>query len=672
MKQLNSRQLEAIRAVEGQVLVLAGAGSGKTSVISHKIAHLIANCNVAPKHIAAVTFTNKASREMKSRVAGMINKSKSKGLTISTFHTLGLNIIRSEHKTLGFKKGFSIFDAEDSLVLIRELMRSDFGNDKKMPQQVQRQLSNWKNNLVTPELALQHETDDAIAIIASRVYPEYIRHLKAYNAVDFDDLINLPVMLYRDYPDILSRWQNRYRYLLVDEYQDTNTSQYELVRQIVGDDGAMTVVGDDDQSIYTWRGAQPENLKFLQRDYPNLRVIKLEQNYRSTRCILNVANALIANNDHIFKKSLWSNFGYGDQVRVLQTRNEEHEVERIVGELQHHRFQKRTNYKDYAILFRGNYQARIFERTLRDHRIPYFLSGSLSFFDRTEIKDILAYLRLLANPDDDNAFLRIVNTPRREIGPATLEKLGRYATERGVGLLTASFDPGLEQHLNARQLTMLRAFTHWVRESSENIDDADPIDLVKKLVSDIHYEDWLRETCNDLVIAEKRMENVLDLLGWLKRLAQRDDDSLDLSDLVARICLIGMLESNDEEEAGDHVYLMTMHAAKGLEFPHVFIAGFEEGILPHHAALEEDRLSEERRLAYVGITRAKNTLTLSFANRRKRQGEIVECEPSRFLSELPQDDLAWEGKDHPAAPEKKEERGRVYLENIRELLNDNV
>lgn len=652
--------------------MLAGAGSGKTSVITHKIVHLISNCKMAPKHIAAVTFTNKAAREMKSRVAGMIDKSAAKGLTISTFHTLGLSIIRGEQKTLGFKKGFSIFDAEDSLALIRELMRSDFGNDRKMSEQVQRKISSWKNDLVTPELALQHEPDDAIAIIASRVYPEYVRHLKAYNAVDFDDLINLPVMLFREYADILTRWQNRYRYLLVDEYQDTNTSQYELVRQIVGDNGAMTVVGDDDQSIYTWRGAQPENLKFLQRDYPDLRVIKLEQNYRSTGCILNVANTLIANNDHIFEKYLWSDFGYGDQVRVLQTRNEEHEVERIVGELQHHQFQKRTNYKDYAILFRGNYQARIFERALREHRIPYFLSGSLSFFDRTEIKDILAYLRLLTNPDDDNAFLRIVNTPRREIGPATLEKLGRYATERGVGLLAASFDLGLEQYLNARQLTMLRAFTNWVQESAERIDDADPIELVKKLVNDIHYEDWLRDTCNDPVIAAKRMANVLDLLDWLKRLAQRDDESLGLNDLVAKICLIGLLESNDEEEANDHVYLMTMHAAKGLEFPHVFIAGFEEGILPHHASLEEDRLSEERRLAYVGITRAKNTLTLSFANRRKRQGEIIECEASRFLMELPQDDLAWEGKDHPTPPAEKQERGRAYLENIRELLNENV
>lgn len=664
--------MEAVTTVEGQVLVLAGAGTGKTSVITHKIVHLISDCKVAPKHIAAVTFTNKAAREMKSRVAGMMSRSMTKGLSISTFHTLGHNIIRKEHKALGFKKGISIFDAEDSLVLIREFMHSDFGQDKKMPEQVQRKISSWKNDLVTPEPAHQHEADDAIAIIASRVYPVYISHLKIYNAVDFDDLINLPVMLFREFPDILTSWQNRYRYLLVDEYQDTNTSQYELVRQHVGDNGAMTAVGDDDQSIYTWRGAQPENLKFLQRDYPDLRVIKLEQNYRSTGCILNVANSLIANNDHIFEKSLWREFGYGDPVRVLQTRNEEHEVERIVGELQHHRFQKRTKFGDYAILFRGNYQARLFERTLREQGIPYILSVSLSFFDRTEIKDILAYIRLLTNPDDDNAFLRIVNTPRREIGLAALEKLARYATERDVSLLTASFDLGLEQHLNARQLTILRAFTYWVRDTAVKIDDADPINLVHQMISDIHYDDWLRETCNDPVIAKKRMANVLDLLDLLGRLARRDDESLNLGDLVARICLIGMLESNNEEEASDHVYLMTMHAAKGLEFPHVFIAGFEEGILPHHASLEDDRLSEERRLAYVGITRAKKTLTLSFANRRKRQGEIVECEPSRFFSEMPEDDLVWERKDHPLAPEKKQERGRAYLDNIRELLTKNV
>lgn len=652
--------------------MLAGAGTGKTSVITHKIVHLISDCNVAPRHIAAVTFTNKAAREMKSRVAGMLSRNKTKGLTISTFHTLGLNIIRKELETLGFKKGFSIFDTEDSLTLIREIMRSEFGNDKKMPEQVQRQLSSWKNDLITPDMAPKHKADDAIAIIAWRVFPEYIRHLKAYNAVDFDDLINLPVMMFREFPDILTNWQNRFRYLLVDEYQDTNTSQYALVRQIVGDNGAMTVVGDDDQSIYAWRGAQPENLKFLQQDYPDLRVIKLEQNYRSSGCILNVANTLIANNDHEFEKSLWSEFGYGDPVKILQTRNEEHEVERVIGELQHHHFQKRTHYKDYAILFRGNYQAKLFERTLREHRIPYFLSGSLSFFDRTEIKDILAYLRLLTNPNDDNAFLRIVNTPRREIGLATLEKLGRYASERGVGLLAASFDLGLEQHLNARQLTRLRAFTHWVQETADKIDNADPVSLVRQIVNDIHYEDWLRETCNDSVISEKRMANVLDLLDWLKRLADRDEESPDLHDIVAKICLIGMLENSDEEEANDHVYLMTIHAAKGLEFPHVFIAGFEEGILPHHASLEEGRLSEERRLAYVGITRAKKTLTLSFANRRKRLGEIVECEPSQFLSELPADDLIWEGKDHPLPLEKRQERGRAYLDNIRALLGENT
>ena len=657
--------MDAVRAVDGHVLVLAGAGSGKTSVITHKIAYLINERDVSPKHIAAVTFTNKAAREMKTRVSDIVSREHAKALTISTFHTLGLSIIRKEYRSLGFKPGFSIFDAEDSLGLIRELMRNELSADKKLAEQVQWQISRWKNDLVEPSETAEEE---AIAKTAARVYPEYVRHLKAYNAVDFDDLIRFPVLLFRQEPEILQKWRNRYRYLLIDEYQDTNGSQYELVRQLVGGDGAMTVVGDDDQSIYTWRGAQPENLKYLQRDFPKLQVIKLEQNYRSTGRILHVANMLIANNEHVFEKKLWSDFGYGDPVKVLHTSNENHEVEKIVGALQHHQFKHRTHFRDYAILFRSNHQARMFERTLREHRIPYFLSGSMSFFDRTEIKDILAYLRLITNPDDDNAFLRIVNTPRREIGPATLEKLGSYATERQVSLLKASSELGLEQHLNARQLTVLRAFTHWVQEMSDRAEDDDPIELVKRIVADIHYGDWLQETCNDAVIAEKRMENVMDLLDWLQRMAQRDDERLNLSELVAKICLIGMLESDGEEEATDHVFLMTLHAAKGLEFPHVFIAGFEEGILPHHASLDEDRLSEERRLAYVGITRAMKTLTLSFCNRRKRQGELVECEPSRFLSELPEDDLAWEGKDHAVPVEEKQERGRAYLDSMRELL----
>ena len=660
--------MDAVQAVDGHVLVLAGAGSGKTSVITQKIAYLINERAVSPKQIAAVTFTNKAAREMKSRVTHIISREQVKELTISTFHTLGLSIIRREREALGFKPGFSIFDAEDSLGLIRELMRSDLSTDKKMAEQVQWQISRWKNDLVESETIAAD--DEATTKVASRVYPEYIRHLKAYNAVDFDDLIRRPVLLFRKDPEALQRWRNRYRYLLVDEYQDTNSSQYELVRHLVGNNGAMTVVGDDDQSIYTWRGAQPENLKFLQRDFPSLRVIKLEQNYRSTGRILHVANTLIANNEHVFEKKLWSDFGYGDPITVLQADNEIHEVEKVVGALQHHRFRYRTHYRDYAILFRSNHQARLFERTLREHRIPYFLSGSMSFFDRTEIKDILAYLRLITNPDDDNAFLRIVNTPRREIGPATLEKLGSYATERGISLLKASFELGLEQFLSARQLTVLRAFTHWVQDIAASADNEEPLALVKRLIADIHYADWLQETCNDTVIAEKRMENVMDLLDWLKRMAERDDETLTLSELVAKICLIGMLENDGEEEATDHVFLMTMHAAKGLEFPHVFIAGFEEGLLPHHASLDEDLLNEERRLAYVGITRAMKTLTLSFASRRKRRGEIVDCEPSRFLLELPQDDLTWEGRDHALAPEEKQQRGRAYLESMRELLGN--
>jgi ATP-dependent DNA helicase Rep len=667
---LNSRQREAVQAVGGPVLVLAGAGSGKTAVITHKIAWLIRQHKIAPEHIAAVTFTNKAAREMKSRVGAMLDRASAQAVNVSTFHTLGLTIIRHERRRLGIKSNFSIFDNEDSTALIRELMRADLSTDKKLPNRVQWQISSWKNDLVSPEDATRDVAGDTIKLVAARVYPEYDRHLRAYNAMDFDDLIGLPVQLLRSEGEVRATWRERYRYLLVDEYQDTNKAQYELVKLLVGERGAFTVVGDDDQSIYTWRGAHPENLNLLQQDFPELRVVKLEQNYRSTGRILHAANALIANNAHLFEKRLWSELGHGDPLRVIAADNEEHEAEKIVGALQYHRFQQHTSFADYAILFRSNHQARLFEKVMREHRIPYFLSGSRSFFDRSEIKDVLAYLRLITNPDDDNAFLRIVNTPRREIGPATLEKLGHYAGNRGLSLLTASFELGLEQNLNARQTTTLRAFTHWVRDMAQRAEQDDAVALVKHIVADIHYDDWLRETCNDRVIADRRMENVYDLVDWLKRLALRDDENLNLGELVAKICLIGMLEKDGEEDTSDHVALMTLHAAKGLEFPHVFVAGFEEGILPHAASLEEDRLEEERRLAYVGITRARKTLTLTWARRRKRGGEMVDCEPSRFLGELPQDDLVWESKGHEAPVEERQARGRAYLDNLRDMLGE--
>ncbi len=664
VSELNPQQQAAVRYVDGPLLVLAGAGSGKTRVITQKLVYLIRDCGLPAARLAAVTFTNKAAREMKERVARLLKGRESRGLTISTFHTLGLNIIRQEHRALGYRPGFSIFDARDSLQLIRDLLRQDV--DEAVAQQAQWQISRWKSALVTPEQA-QDTATDRYQQAAARAYVDYRRQLKAYNAVDFDDLILLPLQLFRQAPEVLARWQGRIRYLLVDEYQDTNACQYQLVRTLVGVRGALTVVGDDDQSIYAWRGAQPENLRLLVDDYPRLRIIKLEQNYRSTRRILQVANHLIAQNSHVFEKALWSGLGHGDPIRVVVCKSAEHEADRVVAELLRHRFQNGTRYGDYAILYRSNHQARLFEQRLRDHHIPYRLSGGPSFFDYTETKDLLAYLRLLANPDDDAACFRIVNTPRREIGPATLERLTAYAVRRGVGVLHACSELGLADHVPERQLVRLRSFAECLLRLSERVQRGDVMAVVHDLIAEIHYREWLSSNSNDSRAAERRQQNVTELLEWLERLGGEED--LGLAERVAKMTLLDMLDRNSEQEQGNAVSLLTLHTAKGLEFPHVFMIGMEEDLLPHRNSLAADTLEEERRLAYVGITRAQRSLMLSLAQRRKRFGEWQECEPSRFLQELPADHVVWEGVDCPLPPEERQARGRAHLDLLKDMLD---
>jgi len=669
MANLNPRQQQAVRHLDGPCLVLAGAGSGKTRVITNKIAYLIEECGIAPHQVAAVTFTNKAAREMKQRVGELLKGKNAKGLQVSTFHTLGLNIIRRELEALGFKSGFSIFDAQDSAALIKELMRRDFSDDGGIIRQMQWQISRWKSALITPEQAPAEAGEDAILVAAAALYERYQRALKAYNAVDFDDLIMLPAQLFQEQPEIQDKWQNRIRYLLVDEYQDTNASQYQMIRRLVGVRGALTVVGDDDQSIYAWRGAEPENMLQLQQDYPNLSVIKLEQNYRSTGRILKAANALIRNNSHVFDdKSLWSELGYGDPIKVITLRNDEHEAEQVVSELVSHKFKHRTRFSDYAILYRSNHQSRLFEKVLREQRVPYYLSGGTSFFSHGEVKDIMAYLRLLTNPDDDAAFLRVVNTPRREIGPTTLEKLGNYAGGRELSLFAASFELGLEQVLNEKGVQRVRRFTQWLVEMGDRAQRGDPIAAVKDVIRDINYEAWLNDSSKDLKQAEKRMANVWELVLWMQRLYENSQEGKTLADLVNHMSLMDMLDRNDDDEAGDCVTLMTLHAAKGLEFPHVFLIGMEEETLPHRVSVEEGNIEEERRLAYVGITRAQKTLTISLCARRKRAGELMEVEASRFLEELPEEDLEWRGIGQQVDPEERQERGQAHLANLRGLL----
>ncbi|MGR9046834.1 MAG: DNA helicase Rep [Gammaproteobacteria bacterium] len=666
MSQLNPQQQAAVRTVDHPLLVLAGAGSGKTRVITEKIAYLVKQGTPA-RHIAAVTFTNKAAREMKTRVSKLLNDKEIRGLTVSTFHSLGLDILRKEHKVLGYKSGLTLFDEQDKQTLLKNLIShgsKDCDIDKA--DHYAWQIGQWKNAFVTPEQASSTATQEQWP--AANLYNDYTRSLKAYNAVDFDDLILLPVLLFQQHENVLEKWQNKIRYLLVDEYQDTNLTQYQLVRLLAGNLGRFTVVGDDDQSIYAWRGAQPENLTQLQKDYARLKVIKLEQNYRSAGRILKVANQLIANNPHVFEKKLWSELGYGDPLRVLSHKDEQIEAKQIVSEIIHHKFRTGSSYKDYAILYRGNHQSRLFERALRENNVPYFISGSTSFFAYSEIKDILGYLRLFVNQDDDAAFLRIINTPRREIGPTTLEKLGAYANERHISLFAACSELGLAQRLSEKSMHRLSKFTRWVVDTADRIERGDTFAVVDEVVNAIGYDQWLRENSKTPQAAERKIQNVNELVEWLKRMAANEQGAdSSLSQVVSKVMLMDIMERNQEEEAGDQVSLMTLHAAKGLEFPHVFLIGMEENLLPHQNSIETDNIEEERRLAYVGITRAQRSCTFSYCTHRKRYGEITECEPSRFLNELPADDLEWSNKKQ-LDPEIIKERGKANLAQLKNIL----
>jgi len=667
MNDLNPRQSQAVKYLDGPALILAGAGSGKTRVITRKIAYLIEKCGMSPGNIAAVTFTNKAAREMKARVSNLLLNTNTRGLSISTFHNLGLNILRREHQTAGLRPGFSIMDQLDTEHLLKELLHKD-EVDKETIRAVQRQISEWKNDLIDPASALSHAAND-LDTRHALIYVSYQRALRAYNGIDFDDLILLPVMLLQQHSEILEHWQNRFRYLLVDEYQDTNGAQYELVKLLTGVRGALTVVGDDDQSIYAWRGARPENLARLKQDFHRLRVIKLEQNYRSTGRILKAANTLIANNPHVFEKRLWSEIGPGEPIRIMSCKNEVHEAEQVVSEIIHQKFIHRRDYGDYAILYRGNHQSRVFEKVLRAHNVPYFISGGTSFFSRTEIKDLMAYLRLLANPDDDAAFLRIVNTPRRQIGPGTLEKLTAWATERNMHLLAAIDELGLAQQLPSRALKQLQEFSAWIATLTRMAHEDHPVNTVRQLIRDMDYEYWLFQSTGNDKAAERKMENVNELVDWLQRLHEDEMKGENLADMVSHLALMDILERQEEDNAEHRVSLMTLHAAKGLEFPCVFLVGVEEDFLPHRVSIEEDNIEEERRLAYVGITRAQKLLHISYASKRRRGGETVSCESSRFLQELPAEDLEWSGKEQEEAPERKRQRANAHLANLKSMLS---
>ena len=636
---LNAAQMQAVNHVHTPCLVLAGAGSGKTRVITQKIVKLL-QLGLRPEQIAAITFTNKAAQEMRERAKELVGGKAAKRLVISTFHALGVRFLREEGPQLGLKPQFSILDSDDAVNLIRDCANT---TDAKLPRIWQWQISLWKNEGMDAAAALAAAESDNERQTAL-IFQAYAERLAAYQAVDFDDLLGLPLKLLSTNTDVAERWQKRFEHVLIDEVQDTNAVQYALLKALVGPRGLCTAVGDDDQSIYGWRGATLENLQSLQTDYPDLQVVALEQNYRSTSAILRAANHVIAANPKIFEKKLWSDLGEGEAVQLLECDDEQHEAERAVQRLKTKKEMDGANGKwsDCAILYRANHQAKVFEQALRRAQIPYKVSGGQSFFDRAEIKDLCAWLRLLVNEDDDPAFLRAVATPKRGIGHTTLAALGGFAGNHKLSLFAALFSPALEHSLSKRQLDGLHEFGRYVHELKDRAAAASgqkaAHNLCMNWLQEIGYEAHLQSGEDSEKAAANRWGNVLDFVDWMAKRCGGEGTDRELSTLLDVAQTINVIVSLMERgEETDQLVLSTLHAAKGLEWPHVVLVGINEGLLPFATDDEPvtpERLAEERRLMYVGITRARRSLAVSWLRRRKRGREMVASKASRFVAEM--------------------------------------
>ncbi len=657
MHGLNLPQRDAVMHADGPMLVLAGAGSGKTRVIVEKIAHLIQSRRYPAKRIAAITFTNKAAKEMRERVARRIKGEAAEGLTICTFHALGLKLLQIEHTKLGLKRGFSVFDSDDALSQLKDLMP---GAKPDVVQAMQGLVSRAKNAGFSPEEA-QTAAQTPREREAAALYARYQQRLNTFNAVDFDDLIRLPVQLLESDHDCALGWRERIGYLLVDECQDTNDAQYRLLKVLAGEKGHFTCVGDDDQSIYAWRGANPENLAQLAEDYPALKIVKLEQNYRCSNRVLRAANALIAHNPHQHLKQLWSQQADGERIRVLECRDSEHEAERIAAEIQFLNSARQAAWHEFCILFRGNHQSRPLEKSLQLLRIPYHLSGGTAFLDRGEVKDAIAWLRLIANPEDDAAFLRAVQSPKREVGATTLAKLAEMAQQASLPLSRAAESVSLLKHLQPRAANALNGFVDIVRVLRNESRQLTPADLVRQLNERSGLLAALRAQCKTAQLFALRRGNLDELADWFDGAR----GGAGPGELAASLAL---LSHSDKSDPGNQVRLMSLHGAKGLEFRYVFIIGMEDGTLPHEASLEEGRLEEERRLLYVGITRAKEQLWLSHSREAQRWGTKLRLQPSRFLDELPIAELQRDGADPVADAARKQERASVGFAAIKAML----
>lgn len=658
MHGLNPPQAAAVLHIEGPLLVLAGAGSGKTRVIVEKIAHLIGSGRYPARRIAAITFTNKSAKEMRERVAKRLREQDADEVTICTFHALGLKFLQIEHAAVGLKRGFSIFDADDAAAQIKDLM---YGAKPDDIEDMKNLVSRAKNAGLSPEQAMAAARSNREKEAAS-VYERYQLRLTAFNAVDFDDLIRLPVQVLEENPEIAVAWRERIGYLLVDECQDTNDAQYRLLKQLAGDKGNFTCVGDDDQSIYAWRGANPENLQQMGRDYPALEIIKLEQNYRCSNRVLRAANALIANNPHEHLKKLWSDQADGERIRVWECRNSEHEAEKVAAEIAFVAQSRKVPWSDFCILFRGNFQSRPLEKAMQLLRIPYHLTGGTMFLERQEVKDTLAWLRLLVNPDDDTAFMRAVQSPKRDVGAGTLARLAELAQEKDIPMAQAAESIGALQQLPPRAANSLARFTDILRDLRAQTRQVSSGDMIRKVAKESGLLSELRQQAKEEASYQRRANNIEELAQWFEG-GPRGATAADLAGQLA------LLSRSDKDEGGNQVRMMTMHASKGLEFPYVFIVGCEDGVLPHQVSLDEGNLQEERRLLYVGITRAKIQLWMSYSKLTRKFGEHVRLKPSRFFEEIPAEEIQRDGADPVADAARKKERASAGLAAIEALFD---
>jgi DNA helicase-2/ATP-dependent DNA helicase PcrA len=674
---LNQQQRAAVRQVDGPLLLLAGAGSGKTRVITSRIAYLVNELGVAPKNVLAVTFTNKAAREMKHRAEMMIGRKNSKGMAVATFHALCVRVLKEDIERLGYKKNFSIYGAADQLRLIRDLAQNHAGTEQIIDaDRILWLISDAKNRLVPPEAFAPRYQDD-FGRITAEVYPRYQKALKAFNAVDFDDLIMLTVRLFREHPDVLAKYQERFRYIMVDEYQDTNAAQYLLLRQLAALHGNLCVVGDDDQSIYGWRGADLGNILGFEKDFPATRLIKLEQNYRSTGNILGAANAIISKNLKRKDKVLWTADGPGAPIRYIQCMDGEDEARMVVEGIHGEFFRGDCRYSDFAVLFRTNAQSRAFEEQLRYESIPYVLIGGQQFFDRKEVKDALAYFKVLLNPRDEVNLLRILNFPRRGIGSTSADRLIRLSVERDIPLWDVLKQAGEFEELGEKVRDAVLGFVVLLERYRRRFGPGQNLgEIAGELFAELGLEDELFRTAEDPAKARRRMENVAEVLNAMASYEEREPQPT-LAGFLEKVSLLDRDEPNRNDKENklkrDAVVLMSLHSSKGLEFPHVFFVGLEEDLLPHKKSVGEGvDIEEERRLCYVGITRARQTLTLLNAARRKKFGKMQLRIPSRFLEEIPAELLNKVTSDTPAerSEVEKEKSAADFFAGIRQMLGD--